>query len=155
MYILLLLYSFIIVIHCTEAPNDYGDDIESFNLDAEICNDWDRDTTPSEDSHDWDTGAHSYWDGDTMISEGHHDSSNSGDQHDKDTAGNWDAPLYSDAGISVTECICLIMGFVLSARLTQESIQLLLDLLIILLPFNQLLHRKSNFLFKKFFNKVV
>ena len=82
-------------------------------------NDWDIDTTIFED-HKWDTGACNDWDNDTLTSKNQYNSSNSGDQHDKD--GNWDAPLHCNAEIFVAECILLVMGFALSAKLAQQSI---------------------------------
>ena len=84
-----------------------------------------------------------------MSFKDHYNSSNSEDQHDKDYY--WDFPLYSNAEISVAECILLVMCFALSAKLTQESIQYSLELLVILLPPNQLLLPKSKYLFKKLF----
>ena len=114
------------------------------------CNDWDNNTATFED-HNWDTGACNDRDGDTLSSEDHYNSSNSGDQHDKDD--NWDSPLHSNAEVSAAECILLVMGVVLSAKLTQESIQYLLALLLILLLSNQLLLSKSKYLFKTFLKK--
>lgn len=65
---------------------------------------------------------------------------------------NWDAPLYLNASVSVAECILLIMAFALSAKLSQQSIQQLLDLLAMILPSTKLLLPKSKYLFNQFFD---
>ena len=133
---------------------DRDDDIVTsgncHDLETRARNDWNNNTATFED-HNLDTGACYDWDGGTLSFKDHYNSSNSEDQHDKDY--NWDSPLYSNAEIYVAECILLVMGFALAAKLTQESIQYLLELLVILLPSNQLLLPKSKYLFKKFFEK--
>ena len=65
---------------------------------------------------------------------------------------SWDLPLYLNASVTLAQCILLIMAYSLSQKLSQESLQQLLELLSLLLPAGHILP-KTKHLFSKFFSK--
>ena len=66
--------------------------------------------------------------------------------------GRWDQPLFPNAGTTLAQCMLMIMAFSLSAQLSQEAQQHLLDLLSVLLPVGHILPR-SKYLFDKYFGR--